>query len=104
MAQFKFKSMDILISLAALLERHAQAVNYALARSGEITLDLPDDDGGQKIEKRYGQTCPPVGVVPSPTGWLDRANAEILLGVLKLMTPERQGASGVKGKPGPKGR
>lgn len=96
MAQFKLKSTDILLCLVALLKRMAEALQYVLAHPGEITINTPDHGG--LYEFKVGTGCPPDKGLPSPEE-TDRGNAEILLGILKLIGNGRGQKSTAKAKP-----
>jgi hypothetical protein len=82
MAQHTLKSAEILLSLNALLRRFPEALEYVLAHPGEITINVPDD-GTTRLKFQAG-ACPP-DRIPLPPEGADRANAAILLGILKLV-------------------
>ncbi len=85
MAHVTLNSPQILGCLISLLNKLAQAITWISRQQGKVTIEVPDDLF-PKIRNREDIECYVSTILE------ERANAEILLGILKLMgkKPGRQ--------------
>jgi hypothetical protein len=80
MAHVTLDAKEVLQCLVSLLKRLGDAISWVSKQQGKITFDVPDQPSLHPIKP------PPVcGTCFSPIRPVERADTEIMLGILKVM-------------------